>query len=34
MWWIESEKIQTQRQIQNMDVVLHPDQNFKAEDSK
>jgi len=32
--WKESERIQTQRWIQNLDVVLHPDQNFKAYDSK
>lgn len=32
--WKESEKIHTQRWLQNIDVVLHPDQNFKTEGSK
>lgn len=31
--WKESERIQTQGCIRNIDVVLHPDQNFKAEGS-
>lgn len=32
--WKESERIQTQRWIQNIDMVLHPDQNLKVEDYK
>lgn len=32
--WKDSERIHTQRWIQNTDVLLHPDWNFKVEDSK
>lgn len=32
--WKESQRIQNQKWIKNIDVFFHPDQNFKAESSK